>query len=126
MLISLDLPSCPFNLTHFDVPAATLDQVVENLLDDYVSLLPSTTPEALLGRHRAAAAGVLQLARELLNGAATDVDPLRWWPQQHHLASLFPLAKMLLAIPASSADNERSFSSASYTMGIRRTPLLGT
>jgi hypothetical protein len=112
-----------FTFTHFDVPGATLDQVVENLLDDYVTLLPSTTSEALLGPHKVAAGGVLQLARELLNGAAADVDPLQWWPQQQHLASLFPLVKMMLAVPASSADNERSFSSASYTLGIRRTRL---
>jgi hypothetical protein len=33
---------------------------------------------------------------------------------------LFPLAKMLFAIPATSADNERSFSSASFTLDSRR------
>jgi hypothetical protein len=100
-----------------------LGRVVENLVDDYILLLPSATPEAVLGAHRTVAIGVLRLARELLNETAADVDPLEWWPQQLLLAPLFPLAKMMLAIPATSADNERSFSSASYTMGIRRTRL---
>ena len=61
----------------------------------------------------------LALAREELDEAQL-VDPLEWWPGKAELTPVYPLAKMLLAIPASSADNERSFSSASYTLDARR------
>ena len=43
-------------------------------------------------------------------------DPLRWW-QQHGggaMAVLCPVARMYLAIPASTADVERSWSSAAF------------
>ena len=43
--------------------------------------------------------------------------------QQKNLTLLFPLVKMLLAIPATSADDERAFSSASFTLDYRRTRL---
>ena len=62
----------------------------------------------------------LLLARRRLDAIPEDTDPLSWWPKQALLASIFPLAKMLLAIPASSAEPERSFSSASFTLDQRR------
>ena len=53
-----------------------------------------------------------------------DQDPLAWWrryePAFPHLAQL---AKIYLAIPASSASSERIFSRAGYTMNCRRTRL---
>ena len=52
-----------------------------------------------------------------------DVDPLSWWPSHPEYTLLYPVAKMLLQIPASSAENERSFSSASFVLDQRRTRL---
>ncbi|HYN44464.1 MAG TPA: hAT transposon family protein [Candidatus Limnocylindrales bacterium] len=55
----------------------------------------------------------------------TDIkDPLLFWPKQQDLASLFPVVKMYLSIPASSADNERGFSSAGFLLSDLRTRLL--
>lgn len=69
---------------------------------------------------RAMAAGALSLARRKLDAADPDVDPLLWWPVQALLSALFGLVLMLFAIPASSAEPERSFSSASFTLDLSR------
>lgn len=103
--------------------ARCLAEVRVKLLDDFASLLPSGTPQAQLAAYRTIAAASLDLARAKLDQVPAAVDPLQWWPRQTDLASLHSLVKMLLSIPASSADNERSFSSASNTMGLRRTRL---
>lgn len=73
--------------------------------------------------YRASISPLLRIARRRLDRLAPEVDPLLWWPSNDDLKPLFPLAKMLLAIPCSSADSERSFSSAGFTMGVRRTRL---
>lgn len=49
--------------------------------------------------------------------------PLSFWSRQHELAALFDLVKMYLAIPASSAQDERGFSSAGFLLGELRTQL---
>ena len=46
-----------------------------------------------------------------------------WWPNHPAYTLLYPVAKMLLQIPDSSAENERSFSSASFILDQRRTRL---
>jgi len=109
---------------NFNVTNAIMDEVKQNMIDDLGSLLPSNTTaedkEDILG----VAAGTLTMAINRLNRLDVGVDPLAWWPAQNEtLSILFPLAKMLLAIPATSADNERSFSSAGFTLGPRRTRL---
>lgn len=108
-----------FQFAHFDVSDETLNRVCENMLDDFEALLPSILPVDQRVAHRGIAAAVLPLARHLLDHLPADEEPLSWWPSQSVLSVLFPLAKMLFAIPASSADNERAFSSASYTLGRR-------
>jgi hypothetical protein len=85
-----------------------------------VSLLPPDTEVAHRDAHRGAAAALLPLARIELDSLPDVADPLAWWPRQLHLGSLFNLAKMYFATPVSSADNERAFSSAGFTMGWRR------
>ena len=72
---------------------------------------------------RRASAGVLKLV-----AADADVDAaghgmlcLRLAAlQQKDLGILFPAAKMLLGTPSTCADNERAFSSASFTMDNHR------
>jgi hypothetical protein len=61
--------------------------------------------------------------RDSLDEEPEDEDPLVWWPSHPEYTALFPVAKMLLQIPASSAENERSFSSASFILDQRRTRL---
>lgn len=97
--------------------------MVENLLIDLLELLPPETPENLKALNRQMGAAALELARNELDAADEDLDPLLWWPQHPRLAGLFPLAKMLFAIPAATAEDERSFSSAGFTLDQRRTRL---
>lgn len=109
-----------FNFENFQVDEATLHSLQDNLLDDFEVLLPIDTPKDEIAGHRAIAQSMLPLVRKRLNALPADTDPLKWWPQQTTFVPLFPLVKMLFAIPASSADSERSFSSAGFTMGARR------
>jgi len=69
------------------------------------------------------AAETLAVARDSLDEDPEDADPLVWWPSHPEYTALFPVAKMLLQIPASSAEDERSFSSASFILDQRRTRL---
>ena len=42
------------------------------------------------------------------------LNPLEWWGKQTFFSPLFPVAKELLAIPATSVPSERVFSCASF------------
>lgn len=46
-------------------------------------------------------------------------DALLWWSEQHGLELVSPVARMYLALPAASADLERSFSSAGFLLNGR-------
>jgi hypothetical protein len=105
---------------NFPILPATINAMRENMLDDYVALLDPAIPQEEKDDGRAVASACLVLSRRQLDGAAADTDPLRWWPRQAQHSALYDLVKMLLAIPASSADCERSFSSASFTLDARR------
>ena len=98
-------------------------RVLSPLVDDLLELLPADTLEEEKEEFRTVGTSLLGMARRRLDREDGETDPLVWWPQQKDLSLLFPLAKMLFAIPASSADNERSFSSASFTLDYRRTRL---
>jgi hypothetical protein len=109
---------------NFDVTPQILNEVRENLLDDFVELLSSDTTEEDKQDLRLSVNGALNMAVRKLVLLPADTDPLRWWPcQREQLGTLFPLVKMLLAVPATSADNERAFSSAGFTLDIRRSRL---
>lgn len=109
-----------FAFQNFPIGDDIVQSVTVNMLDDFEILLPANTSAANRQAYRRQAESTLQLARQLLDEAPPNEDPLLWWPHQASLAPLFPLAKLLFAIPASSADNERSFSSASFTLDSRR------
>lgn len=64
---------------------------------------------------------MLQFARSVLDQLPDTADPLVVWPQQTVLAPLFPVAQMLFGIPASTSDDERSFSGAGLVLGNLRT-----
>ena len=61
-----------------------------------------------------------QLALFMAQGTRSDREPLTWWKNNgKHFSLLVPLARILLAIPASSATSERMFSALfSVTGGI--------
>jgi hypothetical protein len=69
------------------------------------------------------ARATLAKARRLLSAEDVNKDPLEWWPQHAELGAIHSLARMFLAIPATSADDERVFSSAGFTLNQRRTRL---
>jgi hypothetical protein len=112
-----------FHFANFVVPQEDIDVIRSNIVDDIVALLPDGIAANLLQGRRVLAEAALTQARAELNMAAADENPLEWWPHRQHLASLFPVVQMLLAIPASSAEDERVFSSASFIQNQRRTRL---
>lgn len=91
-----------------------------NMVDDTLALMPNVDPEDLQDIKETAELLLKRVTRKLRN-ADPNIDPFTWWPQQQaEFGSLFPMVKMMFAIPATSADNERSFSSASYTLDSHR------
>lgn len=112
-----------FQFQNFTVDDAKLEIVTENILSDLVELLPATTTEAQKAKKRTLARAILLAAREALDEEDPEVNPLEWWPNHPDFSILYAVVKMLLQIPASSAENERSFSSASFIMDQRRTRL---
>ena len=113
-----------FTFANFPLAEGVLDQVKENLISaDYCALLPEDMPNDKKDKKCKTASSIFNDARDELDEAPEDVDPLEWWPAHSDFSLLYPLAKMLLQIPASSAENERSFSSASFVLDERRTRL---
>jgi hypothetical protein len=100
-----------------------LTAVRQNLLSDFVELLDPTTSEAMKQMKRGLASSTLTVARAMLDEADPTADPLVLWPTYNDLSILFPLVQMYFGMAASTAENERSFSSASFVMGEGRTRL---
>jgi hAT family C-terminal dimerisation region len=99
--------------------------VKENIVNDFTELLPQETSEASKQMQRNLARWTLDFApaRVLLDAVPEEVDPLVWWPCHPEFSMIYRVVKMFLQIPASSAENERSFSSASFILDERRTRL---
>ena len=113
-----------FAFANFVVNEAAVATIRSNIINDLLDLLPSGAPAATNPArrelHRSMADAALLLARSQLDEADAADDPLVWWPSHSELSILFPVAKMLLAIPASTAEDERSFSSAGFTLDRKR------
>jgi len=110
-----------FQFVNFLVPPDVIAQVRTRLLDDVVELLPSNMTPEIKAQHRTLADATLTVARSTLDTLEDTEDPLECWPSMELLAPLHPVAQMLLAIPASTSEDERSFSSAGLTLGKLRT-----
>jgi len=108
------------SFANFEVTDAAREEVDENIVDDVASMLPSTTPEDEVDLHKVTARAQLQLLRKRLVRLDPAVDPLAWYPKQRDLAPLHPAIKCYLSAQGSSADSERAFSSASFTLDIHR------
>lgn len=108
---------------HFEISEEVLATVQANMIDDLLGIGSPSPNEDILELRRRISLDSLLLARNLLDETDCNIDPLEWWPKNPDLSPLFPLAKMLFAIPASSAENERSFSSAGFILNQRRTQL---
>ena len=80
--------------------------------------LPGRTPE------KQARSDVKNAFKLYLDGPScpADLDPYTWWSKQgpDSLGALFPLARRLLAVPASNADVERLFSGARRLLNFMR------
>lgn len=113
-----------FAFTNFEVGHEAQRTVKQNIIDDLLELLPSTSPAATNPTrrqlHRSMAEAALELARSVLDESDATADPLVLWPAHPELAILFPVAKMLFAVPGSTAEDERSFSSSGFTLDQRR------
>ena len=105
---------------NFDVPANLVAVVKDNIITDFQELLPPGVPQAQIDLQLNMARACVDLARLQLDQVDMATDPLEWWGT--HFAIIHRVVKMLFQIPASSAENERSFSSASfYILSERRT-----
>jgi len=111
------------SFANFEVNDEVKESIKAQILDDLLSLLPISWTAEQKERRRRTADATLSEARADLDGVADTTDPLSWWPQQAALGTLFDVARMYLAIPASTADDERVFSSAGFTLNARRTRL---
>jgi len=110
-----------FTFLNFPLAEGTLEGVQESILDDVVELLPPASSEQQKDRRRRQAAIALEDIREQLALVDDTDDPLILWPRSNvEMSILFPVARMLFAIPASTADDERTFSSAGFTLNQRR------
>ena len=105
---------------NFEVKEAIKAEVFENMVDDAVALLPSDTPQDEIEDTRMSVGATLRIAFKRLAKLDRKVEVLKWMPTQKDLAPIFPVAKMLYGAPSTSADNERSFSSASFTLDYHR------
>ena len=110
-----------FQFTNFLANAAMLAEVKRHMMEDFAELLPPEMAPDLKDLNTNMARMVLELARTMLDRLDEAINPFEWWPLQSNLSVLFPLAKMLLAIPASTSEDERTFSSAGFTLDKLRT-----
>jgi len=108
------------SFANFIVNEVAKAEIVENILADVISLLPENTPADEIDDIKDTAESAIKLARKRLDKMDPKANPLVIWPVQKDLTVLHPAAKMLLGTPASSGDNERAFSSASFTMDNHR------
>jgi hypothetical protein len=112
-----------FVFEHFEVPENIVELVIAKVVDDVLELLPVNTPAYLRARTRERAGTALRDIREDLDLLAEDMDPLVWIPSQQQFSLIFPVAMMLLAIPDSTGEDERCFSSAGEVLSKCRTRL---
>jgi hypothetical protein len=113
-----------FTFRNFVIPADAIEEIKANFLDDVMELLPSDTPVDKKQKARNTASVLLDDVRDELDGMDARLDPLLLWPTQFKdYSKLFPGAKMMFGIPCASAENERSFSSASFVLQDCRTKL---
>lgn len=113
----------PLTFINFPLADNVEQSLIDRILDDVVSLMPvASTPEQKQ-RKRNLANSALEDARAALDEADPSMDPLDWWPSHGDYRVLFDAVKMYLAIPASTADDERVFSGAAIVLNPRRTRL---
>lgn len=105
---------------NFKVTPEIMAQVDENILDDFIAVLPPNYAQDELEEARDMAKLALGILRKRSVKIDKDTNPFTWYPSNADLAILFEAIVMLLGIPASSEEYERSFSSASFTLDIHR------
>jgi hypothetical protein len=110
-----------FQFDNIETPKDFIEVIKENIIGDYGELLPENMPANEREMAIGMAKGALNYSRLLLDQADPDTDPLEWWPAHQQFSSIYHVVKMYFQIPASSAENERSFSSAGFILDERRT-----
>lgn len=113
----------PFTFTNFPLAEGVVQSAINRIIDDVISLLPPGATLVQQERRRNLAASALEEARAVLDLEDPSTDPLLWWPTHGDYKVLFDAVKMYLAIPASTADDERVFSSTGFILNKRRTRL---
>lgn len=109
-----------FVFSNFEFDNDMKAKVIAKIADEVIELLPSNSTDERKQHYRRTALITIELAKHQLDEVDESADPLAWWPQKKELSLLFPVAQMLFAIPASSAEDERAFSSAGFLLNQRR------
>jgi hypothetical protein len=107
---------------NFTVTEQIENDVKTNIIDDVIFLMKEEN-DANDANMREIVSSTLAIARRKLSELPVATNPRRWWPSQQLLSILFPVTGMLFGAQASSADNERAFSSAGFVLNYRRTRL---
>jgi len=100
---------------YFPLAPGILEAVKQRVVDE-ISHLRWSVPDSRKPYLNDFAAANLKYGIQLVDTCSPDTDPLDFWSQQKDLAALWPVIRMLLAVPASSAHAERAFSSAGFTL----------
>jgi len=107
--------------THFTISDADRKIILQNVTDDLFEVIPKQT-EAQAKMLNATLLAVLELVDN--SPAQSGSTLLHWWKETSDpYKCVLPLVKMLLAIPATSCENERSFRSAGLLFHAERTSL---
>lgn len=113
---SLLLPGHSLNaLEHFKLKESVITSAEERLLHE--ALLMADPDADLIEAEKASLRIYFTPMRSRLLSASPQISPLAWWAENSKDRTLFQkVARVLLAIPASTAENERVFSSSAFVL----------
>lgn len=122
-IFSWDLPYLPAaalspGYHHLVFQNFEVDAPKENIIDRLLKEAKNAEPQMKESRENMLRWSIADLWEQMDTnyplGSTPCDDILQWWRNAQSYAVLFPLVKMLLAIPVASADPERSFSSSGF------------
>jgi hypothetical protein len=103
-------------------PNANEDDIVQAVRDRIATDAATLTPGRQNVKERVLKS-LDDIRADLDSLDADDTDPLRWFPLECESRIIFPVAMLYLSIPATSAEDERNFSSAGVTLDRLRSRL---
>jgi len=101
---------------HFPITNKVKNKIIEDLEKDAQEF--ESNKDSISDTRKNYIKYSLKAVLEIVENAKIDEDesPLIWWSKQEPLAIIKPLVEMMLAIPASSAENERTHHGVALTL----------